>query len=225
MKNCPSVFRTALATITATAMCAGVCFAASPNQSNSTTTSVGSSTVAGSAVSSDNALPYDAQEVVKMYKGGISKDVILSYINSSTLPYQLSAANLAYLQSAGVPQDITQAMIQRGDDAREQQALQATMAQAPVATNGAVTLPTPGESVTPPTPPPTVLAGPDYGYYYPDYDYDLYAPPIIVGGGWGWGYHGWHGGHGDWGHHGGGFGHSGFHGGFHGGGHGGGGRR
>src|SRR5580692_748136 len=42
-----------------------------------------------------------------------------------------SAANLAYLQSAGVPQEITQAMIQRDGEIREQQALEKTLAQAP----------------------------------------------------------------------------------------------
>ena len=160
-----------------------------------------------------------------MYQGGIDKEIILSYIKNSALPYHLATANLAYLQSAGIPQEITQAMIQRDEALREQQALQEKLAQAPVeGTNGTVAPPVSAEGVTPPTPPLVAVGGPDYGYDYPDYDYDLYGPPIIVGGGgWGWGHHGWHGGY--WGHHSGGLHAGGFHGGFHGGGHAGGGHR
>jgi uncharacterized membrane protein YgcG len=167
-----------------------------------------------------------ASEVVKMYQGGIKKDVIISYINNTSLPYHMGADGVAYLHSLGVPQDIIQAMIQR--DARLQK-IQAMQQSTPpsAAPNGVQATAQSGRIVAPSTPPPNiaVIPGGDYGYpyyydyEYPYYDYGVYGPPIIIGG-WGWGggrgHGGFHGGFG--GVHGGG----GFHGG---GGHGGGGHR
>ena len=34
-------------------------------------------------------LPYGAAEVLKMYQGGIKKDVIIQFINNTVLPYHL----------------------------------------------------------------------------------------------------------------------------------------
>src|SRR5580658_9552231 len=58
-------------------------------------------------------LAYGVSEVLKMYQGGISKDVIVNYINNTVLPFHLTADNIIYLQSAGVPQEITKALILR----------------------------------------------------------------------------------------------------------------
>lgn len=43
-------------------------------------------------------------EVVKLCQGGMSKDVILNYINNSTLPYLLGADAIIHLQTLGMPQ-------------------------------------------------------------------------------------------------------------------------
>ncbi len=68
---------------------------------------------ANATVSASANLPYSASEVVKLYQGGINKDVILNYIHSSAAPFQLSADGIIYLQSLGLPQEYTKAMIER----------------------------------------------------------------------------------------------------------------
>jgi hypothetical protein len=189
-------------------------------------------------------LPYGVSEVVKLYQGGIDKDVIVSYVNNSSLPYHLTADGILYLHSLGIPEDITKAITQRDGALQQQQAVQQQFyQQQPMpavvqASNGMVATESPGRVVTPSTPPPDItVIGSDNGYDYPYYDYGDYGPPLVVGG-WGWGYgwghggflggyRGFHGGGAFGGSHaGGGFGGShgggGFHGGF-GGGHGGGG--
>jgi len=168
-------------------------------------------------------LPYGVGEVLKLYQGGIKKDVIIQYINNTVLPYHLGADGIVYLQSLGVPQDITKAIIQRDGQLQQQQQAMQQYSQQPMppttAPDGAVATPPPGQVGGPPTPPPsvTVVGGADYPYYgygYPYYGYGwpyYYGGPVVIGGGWGWGwgYGGFRGGYG------------GFHGGF-GGGHGGG---
>jgi hypothetical protein len=44
-------------------------------------------------------------------KGGVSKDVIISYIDSTVMPYHLTADGIIYLQTVGVPQEITQSAV------------------------------------------------------------------------------------------------------------------
>jgi hypothetical protein len=56
-----------------------------------------------------------------MYQGGINKDVILNYINNTSLSYRLSADGIIYLQSLGVPQELTKAMILRDGHLQQQQ--------------------------------------------------------------------------------------------------------
>jgi hypothetical protein len=181
------------------------------------------------------ALPYGVGEVVKLYQKGISKDVIVGYINSTALPYHMNADEIIYLQTLGMPQEITQAMLQR--DGQLQQQAQQYYQQPPTAVpknNAIVAAQPPPQVVVPTTPAPDVsVIGSGYPYYdygyYPYYDYSSYWPPVIIGGGWGYGW-GWRcggfrGGFGGFrgggGFHGG-FGGGGFHGGFGGGGHGGG---
>ena len=190
-------------------------------------------------------LAYGVGEVLKMYQGGINKDVIVNYVNNTVLPFHMTADHIIYLQSLGVPQEITKAIIQR-DGQLQQQAVQQQYYQqaaaAAAAQNGQGQTPpyqqyppgSPSQVATPATPAPSVTyIGADSGYAYPyyDYGYPYYWPGVVVGGGWGWGWgwggrYGWGGGyHGGFGGgHGGGFGggHVGGGGGF-GGGHGGGG--
>lgn len=180
-------------------------------------------------------LPYGAQEVLKMYKGGISKDIIVNYVNSSTLPFHLSADAIIYLQGAGIPVDVTRAMIQRDGELQQQRAASAAAYMPPPnyaqqQQQPPLMPPPQGASVNPPmvaapsTPPPnvTVIGGDSepYAYGNPDYydygyPYGYWGGPIVIGGGWwggGWGRGGWGGYHGGFGGVRGGFG-GGFHGG------------
>src|ERR1039458_3391765 len=95
MKVRRSVFRMALGVITATAVCFGVYGSAACAQNTSTSTG----STAGAAPAPN--LPYGAGEVVKMYQGGISKEVIINYINNSSLPFHLGADQLLHLQLLG----------------------------------------------------------------------------------------------------------------------------
>jgi hypothetical protein len=181
------------------------------------------------------ALPYGADQVVKMYQSGISKDVLLNYVNNTVLPYHMNAEDIIYLHNLGMPQEVTQTMIQRDGQLQQQSMQSYSQPPATVAPNSAAT--TQPMVVTPATPAPdvTVIGGSDYPYIDYGYPYYGYAWPYYGGwplwyGGWGWGGRGWGWGHGGFGR--GGFGHGGgFHGGggfggFHGGGgHGGGGHR
>ncbi len=185
-------------------------------------------------------LPFGASEVVKMYQGGIGKDIIINYIDSAVLPFHLSADNIIYLQTLGVPQEITKAVLVRDGQLQQQAAMYAQQMAANPA-NQMAPPPQQGQQqepvLTPSTPPP-VVSYPQQDYYdsgYPNYDAGY---PYYYGGwwpgyypGWGWGgfrggfrggFGGFHGGVG--GFHGGGGGFHGGGGGFHGGGgHGGGG--
>jgi hypothetical protein len=176
------------------------------------------------------SLPYGVNEVIKMFQGGISKDIILGYVQNTALPFHLTADGIIYLQHIGIPQDVISALIHRDGQLHDQaaQAYQQSMAmQQMQQQQGAYAgqpqgAPGPDSAVagggnavvTPTTPPPPVYDEGGYADYsgYP-YDYgSYYWPPVVVGGwgpGWGWG--GW--GHG-WGRGFGGFGHGGFGGGF-----------
>jgi hypothetical protein len=246
MKDRQSVFRIALAAITAAAVYLGASRSASAQ--NASTTNAGPITANPSGIfpgqggAQPPTLPYGAGEVLKMYQGGINKDVIVNYIDNTTLAYHLSADGIIYLQGLGVPQEITKAMILRDGQLQKQQAMQQPYPQQPMPPPGAPPNgygygagQPPPQVATPSTPPPDVtVIGSDYpvydaGYpYYGYYGYPYYWGPGFVGGwGWGrgWGYGGYRGGFG--GFHG---GVGGFHGaigggGFHGGGGHGGGHR
>jgi hypothetical protein len=195
------------------------------------------------------ALPLGVSEVVKMYQGGIGKDVIVSYIENNALPFHLTADGILYLQHLGVPQEVTRALIlrdgelqklavaayqQRAQVYQQQQAAGAPAYNQVGVANAAppVVMPsTPAPSVYPypqNAPPPVY---PDYSAY-PDYDYGYpyYGSGFVIGGGYGWGWGGY-GGYGGFGRGGfggggrGGFGGGRGGGGFGGGGHGGGGHR
>jgi hypothetical protein len=248
MKDRPSTFRIALAAITAAAVYLGASWSASAQSASATGTvtanpgTPGTVTItpaAGTSAASQNlTLSYGVGEVVKMYQGGINKDVIINYIDNTALPYRLSADGIIYLQSIGIPQEVTKAMILRDGQLQQQGRQQAMQqqyyAQQPMPPGG---VPPngygygagqpPPDVATPSTPPPDVtVIGSDYpvydaGYpYYGYYGYPYYWPGYVGIGGWGWGrgwgYVGWHGGvggfHGAVGGFHGGFGGGGFHG-------------
>ncbi len=60
-----------------------------------------------------SGLPSGVTEVMKMYKGGIPADIIVSYINNSPLTFYLSADNIISFQQQGVPMPVINAMINR----------------------------------------------------------------------------------------------------------------
>jgi hypothetical protein len=230
MKICSSVLRVLLVPVAAMAI--GV---ASPQFAMAEATNATPPTSGPAANGMVQGLPFGASEVVKMYKGGIAKDIIINYVDSAVLPFHLSADNIIYLQSLGIPQEITKAIILRDGQLQQQASLYAQQ----MAANPPNQMPSqpPQQQqqqqqqsvVMPSTPPPVV--GDSSVYYdsgYPDYYIGGY--PYYYGLGWGWpgyyGGYGWRGGGfrgGFRGGFGGGF-HGGFGGGFHGGGfHGGGG--
>ncbi len=199
MKNRLSVFPMAFAAITTAAVCLGLPWCAASAQ-NSSTASYSTAPPPAASATQVPALPYGAGEVMKMYEAGIGKDVIIGYINNSSLPFHLSADAIVYLQTLGVPQKITKAMIQRDGQMQQQQAMQQQYQQQQMAApNGAMAAQPSAQVVIPTTPAPavTVIGGSDYPYYdygYPDYyGYGgaYFDWPLVVGGGWVGGYGGY----------------------------------
>jgi len=141
------------------------------------------------------ALPYAASQVVKLYQGGVSKDVIVNFVQSSAYPYHLTADDIISLQKLGMPQEITQAMLQRDGQLQQQAAQQAAMMPTyppPSTQPGEVAGQSP-QVVMPTTPAPQVaVVGSDYPYYDYGYDYPYYGGwPTYIVGGWGWYGPGW----------------------------------
>jgi hypothetical protein len=58
------------------------------------------------------SLSYGANEIIKMYKGGVKTDVLNSYIETAALSYQLSSKEILYLSQIGMPSELVTAMIQ-----------------------------------------------------------------------------------------------------------------
>jgi hypothetical protein len=208
MKN-SSVFSVTRAVITATM--AFVCFSG-----NQAAGQVPTPAAAAAPVRQTPVLSHSAGEVVRLYQAGINKDVIISYINDSPVPYSLGPDGIRYMRSLGAPDEITQAMMRNDQRLQGQQAAQQPVPTPPPGSNEPAAVSPSTQVATPSTPPPDITVITPYdGYPYADYgygyDYGDYGPPIFLGG-WGWmgrGYHGFHGRPG--------FGGSGF-GGFHGGG-------
>ena len=141
MKNSSSVIRMALA-VMFTAICLGipgsVASAAKPNAEASVPPTTGSAP--------SPALPSGAGEVLKMFKGGISKDLIIGYINTTALAYHLSADEIIHLQTMGLPQEVIKAMIERGGQLQRQQVGQRQIGQLQQQRVDQQYLPAPGSS-------------------------------------------------------------------------------
>ena len=118
MKN--KTYRMAFAAITA--VCLGAQWDAACAQNSSTVQAGASSTaVQMPAVATPTpALPSGVSEVMKLFKGGITADIMVSYINNSPLSFYLSADNLIALQNEGVPAPVLMAMIQRFGELQRQ---------------------------------------------------------------------------------------------------------
>ena len=74
---------------------------------------------AATDVSASAALPSDVQpgsplaQVIQLAQSGVDESVILSYINSSSSPFNLASDQIIYLKDLGLPNDAVTAMIQR----------------------------------------------------------------------------------------------------------------
>jgi hypothetical protein len=178
--------------------------------------------------------PSGVTEVLKMYKGGIPADIMISYINTSPLTFYLSADNIISLQQQGVPMPVINAMINRYGQLQRQSSMLAGAAQP----QQQYAAPQAQAQVPAQAPPPQYysyapadqavtypVAAPSYPVYEPYTYYDpYYYDPFYYPGYYGWpvgisfGYFGGfgHGGYGHGGYGRGGFGHVG---GFGGGGH------
>jgi uncharacterized membrane protein YgcG len=74
------------------------------------------------------SLPSGVSEVMKLFKGHISDDIIVSYIRNSRETFYLNADNLIALQQQGVSGPVLTAMLQRSGESQRQAPM---MANAP----------------------------------------------------------------------------------------------
>jgi hypothetical protein len=149
-----------------------------------------------------------ANSVVRMYKAGVGKDMIVNYVKNGASPYRLNADGIIYLHTIGVPPDITEAMIERDGQVQQQQAMQQFYQQqqqmAAAAAVPGYTPQYPTSAIPPTTPAPVVTTmGSTYPYYadlddnlydygYPYYGYGGYYGIGLYGNpGWGWGHYGY----------------------------------
>src|SRR5438132_10041324 len=117
-------------------------------------------------------LSFGVDEVVKMHQGGVEADVIMNYIENSSVPYHLSAEEVVRLHDIGVPSPIITTLIRHG--AKVQQ--QAAAASAQIQQNATEEAKAASAYVNPY--PPAVYAQPTpvvtYNYTYPQYVYAGY---------------------------------------------------
>jgi hypothetical protein len=188
MKN--SISRTAFAAMTAFAVCLGAPWNVSSAQSISANQA---------AAAQAQGLPSGVSEVVKLFKGGIPADTMVSYVNNSPLSFYLSADNLIALQQEGVPATVLTAMMRRYGELQRQAGTAAgaraqTQAAAPqsVPQYAGAPVQAPAQAPAPqyysyaPAPPPasyTYVAAPSYPVYSPSYYYDPYYYPWYPFGG------------------------------------------
>jgi hypothetical protein len=150
-------------------------------------------------------LPLGVSDVVKMYQGGVGKEIIVAYIETAVLPFHLTADGEIYLQHLGVPPEVILALIQRDGDLQRQSAAtyqqqQLQVLATPAASNQVVAINSPSPAVMPGTPSPVVpyaypddsapVINPDYAAYpySPYYAYPFfYGPDLIIGSGFGFG--------------------------------------
>ena len=118
-------------------------------------------------------LSFGVDEVVKMYQGGVETDVVLNYVENSSVPYHLSAEEVVRLHDIGVPSPIITTLIRHGAKVQQQavaasaQIQQKATEEAKAASGYANPYP-PSAYYAPPTP---VV---NYNYTYPEYAYAGY---------------------------------------------------
>lgn len=61
-------------------------------------------------------------EIIKLAKSGVDENVMVSFVDNSSVPYDPSAEEILYLTDVGVSSRVISAMLRRGRQVREQQA-------------------------------------------------------------------------------------------------------
>jgi len=124
---------------------------------------------------------FGVDEVVKMHQGGVGADVILNYIENSSVPYHLSSEEVVRLHDMGVPSPIITTLIRHGAKV-QQQANEASAQIQQKATEEAKAAPANLNPYSAPvySPPAPVVnytyAYPTYVNTYPAYVYPRYYP-------------------------------------------------
>src|SRR6266550_1176605 len=177
MKKQPSTFRVTLALMTFAALLIGArSEPAKTNTDASQDTAVTQTQPSAAPSSKTNGtkqaaqparLSFGVDEVVKMHQGGVETDVVLNYIENSSVPYHLSAEEVVHLHDIGVPSQIITTLIRHG--AKVQQ--QANAASALIQQKATEEAKAASAYVNPY--PPAVYAAPapvvNYTYAYPTY--------------------------------------------------------
>lgn len=99
-------------------------FRAAPNQA-------GAALDAKTPPAAAPALASGVSEVMKLFRGGTSADIIAGYVRNSPLSFYLSADNILFLQQQGLPEPVIMAMLQRYGELQRQTGM-AARAAAPV---------------------------------------------------------------------------------------------
>lgn len=142
-------------------------FRAAPNQA-------GAALDAKTAVAAAPGLASGVSEVMKLFRGGTSADIIAGYVRNSPLSFYLSADNILFLQQQGVPEPAIMAMLQRYGELQRQTGMAAraaapvpARAPAPQYQSYAAAYPAVSYPYVPP---------PSYPVYQPYYEPFLYEP-------------------------------------------------
>lgn len=122
---------------------------------------------------------FGVEEVAKMHQNGVDADVIMNYIEHSSVPYHPSADEIVRLHGLGIPPQVITALIRHGAKVQQEAAVayaqsqQRATEEAKAAAATGTTYATPVVQVAPlaQAPPPVVT----YNYSYPQYVYSGYA--------------------------------------------------
>jgi len=164
MKNRTTLYLASLAVMTGSTLVLAA-IETNKGQSGGTATETQKATQESSGVAPKAAkLSFGLDDVVKMVQSGVATDVILTYIENSTVAYYATAEDIVQLHELGVPSQITAAMIRRGGKLRGEQAKAAKA----VAVAPAASYPSASSQAMQP-------ASVTYNYSYPAYPYYGYA--------------------------------------------------
>src|SRR6266542_5563849 len=131
MKKRPSIFCVTLALLTVTTTIFGTRSEPATSASgtdNPTQSATGTEPAAEPSAKANGIkkaaqparLSFGVDEVVKMYHGGVETDVVLNYIENSSVPYHLSAEEVVSLHDIGVPSPIITTLIRHGAKVQQQ---------------------------------------------------------------------------------------------------------
>ena len=126
-------------------------------------------------------LSFGVDEVVKMHQSGVEADVIMNFIENSSVPYHLNAEEIVQLHDLGVPSPIITALIRRGAKVQQEAATAYAVTQQKAAEEAKAASAFANSYSTPAyTPPPPAVAY-NYNYTYPQYVYSGYPSYVYSG--------------------------------------------